>query len=196
MFLDEASSCVLETLVKSITKGKSFNIGVVNAGQLYLMVNGGMLYTTNVADIVPMDLSYYFIEDVRVPFNPLYRYATDGINNMIKDRECCMTSKFSLVYDNPDIMEDINFQNILNAKSADGAFRYFIPVDGGNTFMYLTKGMFNLTKADNCTLRVFNGPGRYMANFHIIKKKVKRDIDIYFSFIDMMPKEKGAVYYA
>lgn len=196
MFFDEPNSVVLETLVKTITKGKNFNIGAINAGVLYLMVNGGMLYVTDVSDIVPFDLSYYFIEDIRTPFNPLYRYATDGINNMIMDRDCCMCSKYSLVYDNPDIMEDENFQNILNAKSADGAFRYFIPVDGGNTFMYLTKGMFNLSKTDNCTLKVYNGPGRYISNFHITKKKMKKDIDIYFSFLDMVPKKKGAVYYA
>ena len=187
--LNNQQAAYVDEIVKTILKGKNFNMGVINGGMLYVMVNGGLLYETDISDVVPPSIGYYFLEDIRVPFNPLHRYATDGINNMLRERELCLINQYRSVYHNPDITDDPSFADMLNAKTGDGAFRIFVPLEDGNTFMYLTKGMFNLTKSDKCGLNVYTGGfGKNIARFEIYKKKTKRTIYLTFAFIDMIPK--------
>ena len=188
--LNEQQAAFVDEIVKSILKGKTtFNMGVINGGMLYLMVNGGLLYETDISDVVPPAIGYYFLDDIRVPFNPLFKYATNGINNLLRERELCLINKYKLVYHNPDITDNSDFVEMMNAKSADGAFRVFIPLEDGNTFMYLTKGMFSLTKSDICGLSVFSdGSVTNIARFEIYKKKTKRTIYLTFAFLNMIPK--------
>lgn len=191
MIINEEQALYLENIMAPLLKAKDFNIGAIYRGTLYLMVNNGMMYTVDVSSVIPTYIEYFFIENVRYPIYPT-RFATDSIISMMKDIANCNGTGYSyspLVFDNPDIMEDENFKEMMEAKSADGAFRYFFPINGGNTFVYIMKGMFNLTKSDKCTFKAYDGGlGRYIARFDIYKKKTKQSISLYFSFLDVVKK--------
>jgi hypothetical protein len=191
--LNQQQSAYINDIVVSLLKAKVFSMGAINCGVLYLMVNNGLLYETDVSDVIPLDISYYFLADnVSVPFIPIPNnssLAIYGIDCMMKERELCLTNQYPLVYHNPDITDDPKFSEIMSSKSSDGSFRYFIPLEGGNTFMYITKNLFNLTKADKCGLNVYDGgSGKKISRFEIFKKKSKKTIYLTFAFLDLIQK--------
>lgn len=192
MIITEEQALYLENILNTLVKAKVFNIGALYHGYLYIMVNNGMIYTVDVSSVIPAYIEYFFIENVRYPIYPT-RFATNSIIHMMQDVANCNGvgySNFHLLFDNPDIMEDENFKEMMEAKSADGAFRYYFPLNTGNTFVYITKNMFNLTKSDKCTFKAYDGgiDGRYIARFDIYKKKTKQLISLYFSFLDVVKK--------
>ena len=72
----------------------------------------------------------------------------------------------------PNVREDWCFENMINAKSGDGAFRFFVDTDGKRTFMYLYKNMFGLTKQDKIGMKIYDADfNRYIACFNIHKQK-------------------------
>ena len=153
------------------------------------MVNSGLLYVVKIP--IPNDICYFFYENVRIPLNPLLKYVTEPMLQMMYTVDSCnglnYTNPVSLVYDNPDILMDEKFQEIINSKASDGSFRYYFPIDNGNTFIYLTKNMFNLNKGDGLQFKVYKTYyNKYVARFIIHKKKTKQDIELYFSFLDMV----------
>ena len=193
MIISEEQAVYLENIINPLLKAKVFNTGAIYNGTLYLLVNNGMMYTTDISQVIPVYINYFFFDNVREPIYPT-RFATDSMIKMMQDIASCNGVGYTnlpLVFDNPDIMEDENFKEMMDAKSADGAFRYFFPVNGGNTFIYLMKNMFNLTKADTCTFKAYSGgvDRRYIARFDIHKKKTKQNISLYFSFLDVVPKK-------
>lgn len=181
----------IEAIVTKLCAAKQFTLGAIKNGSLYVMVNGGLLYVVKIP--IPNEVNYFFYENIRIPLNPLLKYVTDPIMQMMYDVDSCngltYTNAVTLVYDNPDILMDEKFQEILNSKASDGSFRYYFPIDGGNTFVYLTKNMFNLNKGDGLDFKVYKvgySYDRYIARFIIHKKKTKQDIELYFSFLDMV----------
>lgn len=194
MIISEEQALYLQNIINPLLKAKEvFNAGAIYNGTMYLMVNNGMTYTVDVSQVIPVYVNYFFRDNVGEPIYPT-RFATDAIINMMRDIANCNGFGYvnlPLVFDNPDIMEDENFKEILEAKSSDGAARYFFPVNGGNTFIYIMKNMFNLTKSDNCAFKVYSGgmDRRYIARFDIYKKKTKQVISLYFSFLDVVPKK-------
>ena len=179
----------IDALVTKLSAAKVFTMGAIKNGSLYVMVNGGILYVVKIP--IPNDLYYFFFENIRIPLNPLLKYAVDPIMHMMYDVDSCnglnYANSVTLVYDNPDILMDEKFQEIINSKASDGSFSYYFPIDGRNTFIYLTKNMFNLNKGDGLHFKVYRADcNRYIARFIIHKKKTKQDIELYFSFLDMV----------
>ena len=180
----------IEAIVTKLSAAKVFNMGAIKNGSLYVMVNSGLLYVLKIP--VPEEIHYFFCENIRIPLNPLLKYMIDPIMQMMYDVDSCNGLNYTnlkLVYDNPEILMDEKFQEILASKANDGSFRYYFPIDGGNTFIYLTKNMFNLNKGDGLEFKVYKtGDLRYIARFIIHKKKTKQDIELYFSFLDMVQR--------
>ena len=93
-----------------------------------------------------------------------------------------------IIFMNENLRDDPQFEQIVTAKSSEGASNYFIITDNGiNTFMTLYKGIFNLNKPDKASLSVYSiigVPNQLLAQFTIFKKKINMNYNIYFLFMN------------
>jgi hypothetical protein len=94
-----------------------------------------------------------------------------------------------IIYFNPSLREDPNFEVNINRKVGEGAFNYFLITNELQTlFITLYPGIFHLNKNDTVqlTLKKYDNP-RYknivLADFEIFKKKLNLPYHIYFLFM-------------
>lgn len=81
-------------------------------------------------------------------------------------------------YINEDIRQDINFENILAMKSADGAARY---IADNKYILTLFNGLLPINKKDKVSLKIYNiDIYKFLANFTIVKKGISMDIFIMY----------------
>jgi len=184
----------IRNLVNIAAKGKHLTMGTVQYGTLYLLMNNGLLYTIQIPDFANISCSFGlddYIADESCIMDNQFIFFNMHMNEIIKN----MTPEingFKMIYDNPNIREVEEFENMVNAKSEDGAFRYFVDTSERRLFIYLQKSMFGLTKADKCSLQIYKNPmnyyynnsvREYLAKFNIYKSKLKTNIDLSFKFI-------------
>jgi len=183
----------IRNLVNTVTKGKHLTMGTVQYGTLYLLINNGLLYNISVPDFANVGCSFgideYAFDESCIRDNQ-FIFFNMHMNEIIKAMSPSVNG-FKMIYDNPNIREVEEFEKMANAKSEDGAFRYFVDTSERRVFMYLQKSMFSLTKADKCSLQIYknsanyynNSVGEYLAKFNIYKSKLKTNIDLSFKFI-------------
>ena len=197
----------IRNLVNIISKGKTLSMGTVQYGTLYLLINNGLLYNIQVPDFSNISCSFSeddFKDDITCIKDNQIVFFNYHMDQIIKS----MTTEYNnyqLIYDNPNIRESELFENMINAKSEDGAFRFFIDTSGKRVFVYLQKSMFGLNKSDKCSVRVYKTvpilesiwdcinpttspyatevASEYLAKFNIYKSKLKINIGLSFKFI-------------
>ena len=193
------SNIFVRNIVDVVIKGSQFNLGTIYNGTLYVVINYGILYVVDVSNFFPLDVTCTFdgisykdtkemniIIDRPELFNDLYK----RIHNLVE------RAPYSpLIYDNENIREDPLFEEIINAKTSEGSFRYFIDTSIGRTFIILYKSIFGLAKPDTLSLKIHDyssfGFGTRLAHFVIGKKKLKINIHVYFVFVDMIFIDKN-----
>lgn len=175
----------LKNIIDIIIKGKELTIGAVINNSLYLCVNGGLLYTVALEgfenDVLYFKSSSIDNEAGCIYNNPIFQSEMSSILNSVYER------KGELIYDNPELRMDENFESIINSNTKDGAYRYWIDTSRRRTFIYLYKNMFGLTKADSISLKVFDCPiidKVMVAEFDIFKKKIKNTIKLQLLFLN------------
>ena len=188
------SNIFVRNIVDVVIKGSQFNLGTIYNGTLYVVINYGILYAIDVSNFFPLDVTCTFdgisykdtkdadiIIDKPELFNDLY----SRIHNLVGRAPYC-----PLIYDNENLRGDPNFEEIINAKTSEGSFRYFIDTSIGRTFIILYKSIFGLAKPDTLSLKIHDyssfGVGTRLAHFVIGKKKLKINIHVYFVFVDMI----------
>lgn len=193
------SNIFVRNIVDVVIKGSQFNLGTIYDGALYVVINYGILYTVDVSSFFPLDVTCTFSSDsykdtkdagiiIDKPelFNDLY----SRIHKLVGRAPYC-----PLIYDNDNLREDPLFEEIINAKTSEGSFRYFIDTSIGKTFIILYKSIFGLSKPDTLSLKVHDyssfGFGTRLAHFIIRKKKLKINIHVYFTFVDMIFIDKN-----
>ena len=95
----------------------------------------------------------------------------------------------NMVYDDPNLMEDKYFEEIVLAKSTEGAKWYFINTSIDTIFVPVYNGLPSVKKGDHVRLRVFNidhiRNDMYLINYTISKKKLNISYDLYYQILNV-----------
>jgi len=197
----------IRNLVNVILKGKTLSMGTVQYGTLYLLINNGLLYNVQIPDFSNISCSFNeddFKDDITCIKDNQMIFFNYHMDQIIKSMSPELNN-YQIIYDNPNIRESELFENMINAKSEDGAFRFFIDTSYKRIFLYLQKSMFGLNKSDKCSIRIYKTipimkpiwncidqgtsmnitetASEYLAKFNIYKSKLKVNIDLSFKFI-------------
>lgn len=183
----------LRSVISLASKGSDTFEGALINGILYIIVNNGLVYEIDVSSYIARDNTVSFTKDTLKEFPDhiegnmtLFQTVLNRCYNItLLDR----TSK--LIYDDPNLRSHQEFEDIINAKTDEGSFRYYIDSSlDHRTFLIIQKNMFNLTKQDTISMKVYDlGANHLLANFEIYKKKLKLNIKLHFMFMDMMSKK-------
>lgn len=185
------SNIFVRNIVDTVIKGSQFNMGAIYYGSLYVIINYGILYTVDVSNFLPMDLTCTFD-------NNSYKLDTECIidnPSLFPElfQRCSgvlQATNYPMIFHDSNVRENPEFEQIVAAKTSEGSFRYYIDTSIGRTFMILYKSIFGLAKPDTLSLKVYNtdniGYGTRLAHFIIGKKKLKININVYFYFVDMI----------
>ena len=178
----------LKNMVGSIIKGVEYYKGCLNMGILYIMVSDGIFYTVDVSAFFPTDVWIDF--DRKEGEQPIYFPYRTKINDELVftslklDR--LIKSGVPIIYHEPDMRTNLEFDQIINSKTTDGSGKLHINTNDHETFMILFKNIFNLTKQDTIGLKVYDlMDGKLLSEFNIYKKKIKLEINMKFIFLDM-----------
>src|SRR5574344_288581 len=180
----------IKNLLNQIIKTQDFKAAIYH-GSLYLITLGGLIYIIDISDKIPIDLVCSFTkEEIKDDC------IIDNSEILLEVINSCQIynykNSFPCIFENNDLLSDPNFLQIIQAKSAEGAFRYYIPIVRGEivkqTFLILYYKMFNLTKADKVALHVYNTDRQnlLLADFSIYKKKAGANYHLYFIFMDLI----------
>ena len=219
MILKDDYNVFVRNIVGIIAKGKELTMGTIINSTLFVIVNGGLLYEVDLSNYLDQSITCTFDKNSyeisryeepvldkngkecydangRLKVNVKYDYIFDAAQLQPEvlhkvDSILSYETDERLRHHVPNIREDFAFENIVNAKSGDGAFRFFVDIDNKRTFMYLYKNMFGLTKQDKIGLKVYDADiNRYIACFNIHKQKIKLDIIVHFMFLDVVNVER------
>ena len=178
----------LGTLLPSIVKGVEYFKGTLYQGILYILVSDGILYTVDVANYFPTDIIIDFDKKEKeqvicFPNKTTIWCRVISVVNYITRLE----SQSILVYHDPELRNNEEFESIIAAKTTDGSGKLNIIIDNHSTFMILYKSIFGISKQDSVSLEVYNIgiDDKLLSTFKIHKKKSKLDIKLQFIFIDM-----------
>lgn len=188
------SNIFVRNIVDVLIKGSQFNVGAIYQGTLCVIVNYGILYSVDISNFFPKDftctfsgITYKDTKDANIIIDQpeLYEDMYRRIYNLVGRKNYC-----PLIYHDENVRNDPQFQQIIDAKTSDGSFRYYIDTSMGKTFIILYKSIFGLAKPDTLSLKVYDytsfGYGARLAHFVIGKKKLKINIDVYFIFMNMI----------
>lgn len=124
----------------------------------------------------PNNVSY--VEDKPEMIDNSYLWRIQQMySNLTQDMH---RSRFNVI---GEITNDPNFERIKAIKSAEGADLY-CPKSDNNFAMYLYSGAIPMVKADKIHLTIYDTGRTFIANFHIVKKKIN-PVDVYFKFVKM-----------
>lgn len=185
----------LRSVISVASKGSDVFEGALCNGTLYIIVNNGLVYTINVSSYLSSYEAVSFTKD-SLKQNNEYIDLNERLFKSIIDRCYNITildQTSELIFDDPNLRLHQEFEDIINAKTTDGSFRYYIDSSlDHRTFVIIQKNMFNLTKQDSISLKVYNlGANILLANFEIYKKKLKLEMKLHFMFTDLMSPKKG-----
>ena len=185
----------LRTMINIASKGSAVYEGVLFNSTLYIIVNNGLVYTIDLSSFFPQYIKVSFTKDTLKQ----YEDYIEGNGNMFQSiiNRCynitLLSNTSPLIYDEPNLRIHPEFEEVMNSKSSDGSYKYYIDTAlDHRTFMIIQKNMFNLTKQDGASLKVYNlGNGILYAKFDIYKKKLKINVQLHFTFMDLLSNKKG-----
>lgn len=178
--------------IRNIIANTSKNLyvkGAIINSTLYLFVLNGILLEIDLTGKIDPSIICGFDTD---SLNANKEYILDDRNifyEVYKRYELISNIHCNpVIFMNENLRDDPQFEQIVTAKSSEGASNYFIITDNGiNTFMTLYKGIFNLNKQDKASLSVYSiigVPNQLLAQFTIFKKKINMNYNIYFLFMN------------
>lgn len=178
----------LKNMVGSILKGVEYYEGCLNMGTLYIMVSDGIFYTVDVSSFFPTGIWIDFDkkEKEQAVYFPYKTKINDELVFTALKLDRLIKSNVPIVYHEPDLRTNTEFEAIINSKTSDGSGKLHINTNDHETFMILFKNIFNLTKQDTIGLKVYDlMDGKLLSEFNIFKKKIKLEINMKFIFLDM-----------
>lgn len=126
-------------------------------------INNSHVYSSNGTSISIFNIEYY-----------------TRIINMINNVNIIMNN--SILYQNTNLREDLDFEQILQHKTAEGAFMYNIE----NKFpIFIYNNLLPVNKGDSVSITIFNDTNiRFLSRFDITKKKkVKVEVYIVYRYL-------------
>lgn len=190
--LNEYIRNIIKNTIKP-RKGDYAEVAIYSS-HLYAIVLNGIAYELDLTGKIPQDIQAGFdISDDPIISMGYYQFPNeiDGSSDYIFNE---VMRKFNelkinetperLIFDDPEIRDDPNFNQMITSSASAGASKYFI--NNSNLFIILYGGLFNVNKADTMQMSIFktNNPNIKMAKFKIHKVKVKMDYFQYFLFMD------------
>ena len=172
----------------SYTSKSLYVKGLIYNSTLYMITLNGILFEVDLTGMIDpscicgftttglQETPDYIIDDAE---------ARQDVFN--KSQNIINIKQNPMIFMNDRLREDPIFEQIATAKSSDGASNYFISTDTGiNTFITLYRGIFNLNKPDKAGLFLYEtmDPKILLAQFNIFKKKINRNYNIYFLFMN------------
>lgn len=182
---------ILYDIIKTMVKRCDSFQGLLKGGVLILIVNNGIVYTIDLSDRIPLDITittYYNAGrgDPNYEYDPI-------LENQIKRRIIPLSiNPFDTpIYYNSEFDTNPTFELMRNSNTTEGGFKLLLDL-GTMDYMIITilyKGVFNLNKKDRISLQVFDkdpveNPGySLLFEYTIYKDKLKKEYKIsYLTF--------------
>lgn len=186
----------LLSLISTLVGGCETYQALLRNGKLIIIVNNGIVYAINVADMFPQDLrmTIYYRNTTK---GSIYNigYDHDLEDQIMRRIDYISISPYDQpVYFNDDFSQNETFQEMRNGKNTDGQFKFIL--DSNRSFriiVILFKGVFNMAKADKISLTIYDKSymnnaleGSYLVfDFGIYKKKINKNYNIRFMILNL-----------
>jgi len=194
-FITGSENDFIRTAISVASKGSDVYEGILYNGTLYVIVNDGLVYEIDVKQYIDSRKCTSFTKE-SLKMNPdsiegnLIHFKTvfDKCYNVTQ-----LPNTYPQVFFDHELRGKEEFESIVNAKSGDGSFRYYIDSSlDHRSFMIIQKSMFNLNKPDTISLKVYDiGANLLLSVFDIHKKKSKLNVKLYFIFMDLNNSKRG-----
>lgn len=192
MVLMNEQNDFIRNIIANTSKSLYIKGAIINS-TLYLFALNGILFEIDLTGKIDPSIICGFDSDI---INQNSEYILDDRNifyEVYKRYELISNIRNNpIIFMNENLRDDPQFEQIVTAKSSDGASNYFIITDNGiNTFMTLYKGIFNLNKPDKASLFIYSiaeEPNKLLAQFTIFKKKINMNYNICFLFMNFIQR--------
>lgn len=192
MVLMNEQNDFIRNIIANTSKSLYIKGAIINSA-LYLFALNGILFEIDLTGKIDPSIICGFDSDI---INQNSEYILDDRNifyEVYKRYELISNIRNNpIIFMNENLRDDPQFEQIVTAKSSDGASNYFIITDNGiNTFMTLYKGIFNLNKPDKASLFIYSiaeEPNKLLAQFTIFKKKINMNYNICFLFMNFIQR--------
>lgn len=154
-------------------------------GILYVMADYSVIYMIDLSNKIDRSTYMEFEFDAGKAFNVVTHKNNNEVT--IKANQCLsVIHSNNMVYENPNLLEDPKFTELVFAKAGEGAGFYFINTSIYPTFIPVFNGFPALNKADTVGIRVFDiGNYKLMVNYTVYKKKFGCSYDMYFNILNV-----------
>jgi len=171
----------INDLCESISKGVNYK-AVLYMGGLYIFADDTVFYFVDLTTkFLDEEYSFYRVGSSKYPLDENTKV---NIVHKYYELKSLMTNKF---YENLSILEDEKFNQLVNAKTTDGAGFYFInSFDKENIFIPVFNGLPSLNKKDTVALEIFDiGNHKFLVKMTVFKKKYNLSYELIYKILNV-----------
>ena len=161
---------------------------IINGNLIIILTDNSIIYTFRLKTSVDYYVMAFQIMSLEnIPEDSLI--YDKSIEDFVNLRWSSIATNGNIIANIEELRGNEEFERLIDMKASEGMHYFKMPridIPGRSVMIPIFSGFPKLSKPDKIGIKVIdNNSGTLLVNFHIFKKNMNRDIDMYFRILDI-----------